>query len=141
MATLSGDMVINSPFLLTVAQSGRISIKSDIDFLERSTANGLRSPQRQTRFPHCTRTVTHRIFRHRYDGGQCHNGQYDTPCPVSYTHLLVYSSERDGLWQLYTSTIVRKEEKQFTYATELKEERLTNSKVCLLYTSVSPLIY
>lgn len=37
---------------------------------------------------------------------------------------LVYSSERDGLWQLYTSTIVRKEEKQFTYATELKEERL-----------------
>ena len=39
MATLSGDMVINSPFLLTVAQSGRISIKSDIDFLERLTAN------------------------------------------------------------------------------------------------------
>jgi len=39
METFSGDMVINSPFLLTVAESGRISIKSDIDFLERLTAN------------------------------------------------------------------------------------------------------
>ena len=51
---------------------------------------------------------------------------------------LVYSSERDGLWQLYTSTIVRKEEKQFTYATELKEERLTNSKVASFQPQFSP---
>ena len=46
----------------------------------------LRSPQCQTRFPHCTRTVTHRIFRHRYDGRQCHNGQYDTPCQAALSH-------------------------------------------------------
>ncbi|WP_294478583.1 S41 family peptidase [uncultured Bacteroides sp.] len=51
---------------------------------------------------------------------------------------LVYSSERNGLWQLYTSTIVRKEEKQFTYATELKEERLTNSSVASFEPQFSP---
>ena len=51
---------------------------------------------------------------------------------------LVYSSERNGLWQLYTSTIVRKEEKQFTYATELKEERLTNSNVASFQPQFSP---
>lgn len=51
---------------------------------------------------------------------------------------LVYSSERNGLWQLYTTTIVRKEEKQFTYATELKEERLTNSKVASFEPQFSP---
>lgn len=51
---------------------------------------------------------------------------------------LVYSSERNGLWQLYTSTIVRKEEKQFTYATELKEERLTKSNVASFQPQYSP---
>ena len=51
---------------------------------------------------------------------------------------LVYSSERNGLWQLYTSTIVRKEEKQFTYATELKEERLTKSNVTSFQPQYSP---
>ena len=51
---------------------------------------------------------------------------------------LVYSSERNGLWQLYTSTIVRTEEKQFTYATELKEERLTKSNVASFQPQYSP---
>lgn len=40
---------------------------------------------------------------------------------------LVYSSERGGLWQVYQTSIVNKNEKQFCYATELKEENLTNS--------------
>lgn len=51
---------------------------------------------------------------------------------------LVYASERDGLWQVYTSTIVRKDEKLFTYANELKEERLTNSDVASFQPQYSP---
>lgn len=51
---------------------------------------------------------------------------------------LVYASERGGLWQIYTSTIVRKDEKQFTYATELKEEPLTHSKVASFEPKYSP---
>lgn len=51
---------------------------------------------------------------------------------------LVYASERDGLWQLYTSAIVRKDEKLFTYATELKEERLTQSDVPSFQPQYSP---
>ena len=38
---------------------------------------------------------------------------------------LVYDSERNGRWCIYRSTIKQKDEKQFTYATELEEERLT----------------
>lgn len=51
---------------------------------------------------------------------------------------LVYASERNGLWQLYTSTIVRPEEKHFAYATELKEERLTHSDVTSFQPQYSP---
>lgn len=51
---------------------------------------------------------------------------------------LVYASERNGLWQLYTSTLVRKDEKLFTYATELKEERLTNSDAVSFQPQYSP---
>ena len=51
---------------------------------------------------------------------------------------LVYASERGGLWQLYTSAIVRKDEKLFTYATELKEERLTNSDAASFQPQYSP---
>lgn len=51
---------------------------------------------------------------------------------------MVYASERNGLWQLYTSAIVRKDEKQFTYATELKEERLTDSDVTSFQPQYSP---
>lgn len=37
---------------------------------------------------------------------------------------LVYDSERDGKWQLFTSTIKNPDEKSFTYATDLVEEPL-----------------
>ena len=44
----------------------------------------------------------------------------------------------DGRTLVYTSTIVRKEEKQFTYATELKEERLTKSNIASFQPQYSP---
>lgn len=40
---------------------------------------------------------------------------------------IVYASEREGLWQIYQSSLVNEDEKQFTYATEIKEERLIKS--------------
>ncbi len=40
---------------------------------------------------------------------------------------IVYSGERKGLWQVYRTYIVNKEEKLFPYSTDIKEERLTNS--------------
>lgn len=40
---------------------------------------------------------------------------------------LAYASERDGVWQLYHTFIKSKEEKQFAYATDLQEERLTQT--------------
>ena len=43
---------------------------------------------------------------------------------------LVYDSERDGLWQLYTATIKNPDEKSFVYASEIEEN--------LLYSSDSP---
>ena len=40
---------------------------------------------------------------------------------------IVYDSERDGMWQIYQTSIVNKDEKLFTYATDIKEEQLTNT--------------
>lgn len=37
---------------------------------------------------------------------------------------LVYDSERGGLWQLFTATIADKDEKNFTYATDIEEKLL-----------------
>ena len=37
---------------------------------------------------------------------------------------LVYDSERDGLWQLFTTTIKNPDEKSFAYATDLEEKLL-----------------
>jgi len=37
---------------------------------------------------------------------------------------LIYSAERDGRWGIYRTSLVRPEDKKFTYATELKEEPL-----------------
>ena len=51
---------------------------------------------------------------------------------------LVYASERDGMWQLYQSKLMNKEEKLFTYATDIKEEKLTNSKVTSFQPQYSP---
>ena len=51
---------------------------------------------------------------------------------------LVYASERNGLWQIYQSSIVNKEEKLFTYATDIKEEKITNSNVTSFQPQYSP---
>ncbi len=40
---------------------------------------------------------------------------------------LVYDSERDGIWQLFTATIKDPDEKKFTYATEIVETPLYKS--------------
>lgn len=40
---------------------------------------------------------------------------------------VIYSSERDGLWQVYRASIVNEDEKLFPYCTEIKEECITNS--------------
>lgn len=40
---------------------------------------------------------------------------------------LVYAAERDGQWNLFMTELVRKDEKLFTYASELKERQLTNA--------------
>jgi Periplasmic protease len=48
---------------------------------------------------------------------------------------IIYSSERNGIWQVYQTTIVNKDEKLFPYSTELKEDNLTNSSI----TSFQPL--
>lgn len=42
---------------------------------------------------------------------------------------IVYSSYRDGLWQLYRSTISRKDDHDFANAVSLKEERVLASKL------------
>lgn len=40
---------------------------------------------------------------------------------------LVYDSDRDGVWQLFTATIANPDEESFTYATEIREEPLYKS--------------
>jgi Tol biopolymer transport system component/C-terminal processing protease CtpA/Prc len=40
---------------------------------------------------------------------------------------IVYDSERNGMWQIYQTSIKNKDEKLFTYATDLVEEQLTNT--------------
>ncbi len=40
---------------------------------------------------------------------------------------IVYAAERNGLWQIYQTSIKNPSEKLFTYATELKEEQLVKS--------------
>ena len=51
---------------------------------------------------------------------------------------LVYASERGGLWQIYQTSIVNKNEKQFTYATQLKEEQLVKSSLVDMQPAYSP---
>ncbi len=47
---------------------------------------------------------------------------------------IVYDSERNGMWQIYQTSIKNKDEKAFTYATDLVEEQLTNTG----HTSIQP---
>ena len=51
---------------------------------------------------------------------------------------IIYDSERNGLWQIYATTIKNKDEKQFAYATELVEERLTQSDQTSFQPKFSP---
>lgn len=51
---------------------------------------------------------------------------------------LAYSAERNGLWQVYQSTIKSKKEKSFSYATELVEKRITHNKVASFQPRYSP---
>lgn len=51
---------------------------------------------------------------------------------------LVYGSERGGHWQLYRTSIKKDSEKQFTYATDLAEKRLTTSDITSMQPKYSP---
>ena len=51
---------------------------------------------------------------------------------------LAYASERNGCWNIYQTTIRNKEEKQFTYATDLTEEQLTRHNRTSFYPRYSP---
>jgi Periplasmic protease len=51
---------------------------------------------------------------------------------------IVYASERDGLWNVYQTTLTRKDDKSFLYAQEFKEEQLTNSKEACFQPFYSP---
>ena len=51
---------------------------------------------------------------------------------------IVYASERNGIWQVYQSTLTEKEEKLFTYATGIKEERLTQTQIASFQPQYSP---
>ncbi len=51
---------------------------------------------------------------------------------------IVYCAERGGHWQIYRTKLKKADEKQFTYSTELEEERLTNTDVTSLQPKFSP---
>lgn len=51
---------------------------------------------------------------------------------------LVYASERGGLWQIYQTSIVKADEKLFTYSTDLKEEQLVKSSLTSMQPAYSP---
>lgn len=51
---------------------------------------------------------------------------------------IVYDSERDGLWQLFTATIADDKEKKFAYATEIVEKPLYKSDKAAQWPQYSP---
>ena len=51
---------------------------------------------------------------------------------------IVYAAERNGLWQIYQSTIKNKKEDLFTYATEIEEEQLVKSSKTSFQPMYSP---
>ncbi len=60
---------------------------------------------------------------------------------VSYSpdgRSILYASERNGLWNLYQTSLVKKDEKSFIYASKFKEEQLTDSKVASFQPLYSP---
>lgn len=49
---------------------------------------------------------------------------------VSYSpngRSILYAAERDGRWNIYQTSLVKKEEKHFLYASDFREEQLTHS--------------
>ena len=51
---------------------------------------------------------------------------------------VVYDSERNGLWQIYQTSIKNKDEKLFTYATDLEEVQLTQTSITSIQPKYSP---
>ncbi len=51
---------------------------------------------------------------------------------------IVYASERNGLWNVYQTSLTRKEDKSFVYAQEFKEEQLTKSNNACFQPEYSP---
>ena len=51
---------------------------------------------------------------------------------------IVYDSERGGMWSIYQTSIKNKDEKLFTYATDLVEEQLTNTGHTCIQPAYSP---
>ena len=51
---------------------------------------------------------------------------------------VIYSSERNGIWNIYQTELVRKEDKYFTYANELKETPLTTNTIASFQPEISP---
>jgi Tol biopolymer transport system component len=51
---------------------------------------------------------------------------------------LVYAAERDGNWNIFTTSIVDKADKSFLYAKDLKEEQITTGKTAKFQPSFSP---
>ena len=51
---------------------------------------------------------------------------------------LYYAAEREGCWSIYKSSLVRKEDSQFTYAARIKEERVSPAGETSFQMEVSP---
>ncbi|MBQ1974072.1 MAG: PD40 domain-containing protein [Paraprevotella sp.] len=51
---------------------------------------------------------------------------------------LVYASERNGVWQVFQTKLIDESEKNFTYCTQMKEERLTDGKKTSFQPQFSP---
>ena len=51
---------------------------------------------------------------------------------------IVYSAERNGIWNIYRSNLTRKEDKQFVYAQEFEEEQITHSDIASFQPQFSP---
>lgn len=51
---------------------------------------------------------------------------------------LVYASERDGIWNIYETTLDKKDDKEFVYAQSFTEKPLTQSKIASFQPAYSP---